>query len=219
MKEFIEVAADNVSLSRRKFVYGVGVNDAWYMTGYRSEEGKQVRCPYYTKWKDTLKRCYSGKFQEKNPTYVGCTVSKEWLLFSNFRKWMEKQDWEGKELDKDLLFKGNKVYSEDTCIFVSKKLNNLLTDCAAAKGNYPQGVSWHKARNKYVAQCNVNGKGNHLGYSTTEAGAEVAYCTFKADLIMAIADEPEATSKPKLQAALIAQAEIFKGRAKELSRQ
>ena len=109
-------------------VCGVGINDADYVVkkfetiGY--VDGKRKRklvwtCPYHRAWESMLKRCYSAKYQERQPTYKGCTVSDDWLTFSNFRAWMIAQDWEGKHLDKDLLFEGNKIYSTETCVFVA----------------------------------------------------------------------------------------------------
>lgn len=112
----------------KRLVYGVGNNDADYVVEKREEigyvGGKRRRklmwvCPYYQTWKDMIKRCYSTKCQEKFPTYKGCSVSADWHTFSNFKAWMEKQNWEGKQLDKDILIEGNKVYSPETCVFVS----------------------------------------------------------------------------------------------------
>ena len=110
----------------KKLVCGVGINDADYAVqkletvGYADGKRKQRLvwvCPYYQTWIDMLKRCYSDKLQERQPTYKGCSVSEEWLTFSAFKVWMEKQDFERKQLDKDLLFEGNKVYSAETCVF------------------------------------------------------------------------------------------------------
>jgi hypothetical protein len=101
------------------------------------------RCPYYTKWMSMLKRCYSENSLTTNPTYKGCSVCDEWLTFSNFRRWMETQDWEGKALDKDLLVYQNKVYSPETCCFISSKLNTFLVKSDKIRGDYPLGVSLH----------------------------------------------------------------------------
>jgi len=46
MKEFIEVPASRASLAQRKPAYGIGINDADYMTE-QNINGKKVRCPYY----------------------------------------------------------------------------------------------------------------------------------------------------------------------------
>lgn len=121
---------------RAKLVYGVGINDAeytlskeiiWYENGKRKRK-ITWRCPYHTKWTAMLKRCYSVGYKNENKSYYGCTVCCEWLYFSNFKSWMETQDWEGKHLDKDILFEGNKTYSPETCIFVSREINTFILD-------------------------------------------------------------------------------------------
>lgn len=99
-----------------------------------------------------LYRCYHKGFLESNPTYKGCSVTAEWLRFSNFKAWMETQDWEGKQLDKDILFHGNRLYSADTCVFVSQRVNKFLV-IKTMSGKYLTGVSWKKDRRKYAARC------------------------------------------------------------------
>src|SRR5690606_1832927 len=130
-------------MKTRKLVCGVGVNDADYAIqkfetiGYVDGKQKQKLvwgCPYYRTWANMIERCYSDKTQNKNPTYKGCSVSEEWLTFSVFKNWMEKQDWEGNQLDKDLLFEGNRLYSPETCVFVSPMVNKFIIDRGAARG-------------------------------------------------------------------------------------
>lgn len=177
----------------KKLVYGVGINDADYVVqkhetiGY--VDGKQKRkrvwvCPYYETWVDMLRRCYSAKAQERNPTYKGCTVSEEWHTFSNFKSWMEKQQWEGKSLDKDLLFRGNKVYSADTCVFVTQMVNTFTIDCRAARGKWLIGVDWHKLAGKFRATISnpFNKKNEYLGYFTCELEAHNAWHKRKLEL-------------------------------------
>ena len=65
-----------------------------------------------------------------------------------FKRWMEKQDWEGKQLDKDIIKKGNKLYCPEFCFFVDNKVNSILTDPAAARGGTPNGVHKRKNSNK-----------------------------------------------------------------------
>ena len=136
-----------------------------------------------------LERCYNTKYQTKQPTYKGCTVSKEWLVFSNFKNWMVAQDWKYKELDKDLLVIGNKVYSEQTCLFITKELNNLLTTNNATRGIYKQGVCLDKRSLKFVAHCSVDNKKKFLGSFYTEEEASQAYRLFKYNHLKAIALE------------------------------
>lgn len=161
-------------------VQGVGINDADYETssylitkhdnGHRSF--KLVwRCPYYRKWEQILNRCYSKDYLFRRPTYSGVSVCDEWLLFSNFKNWMEKQDWKDKVLDKDFLSGDTKIYSPETCIFIDKNLNSFILDSKAARGKYKQGVDFHKATQKFRARC-----GNqYLGLYDTEDAAHEAW--------------------------------------------
>lgn len=106
-------------------VYGFGINDAEYPVNITEGEGlkrKTVwRCPYYQKWVNMLDRVYGSQ----RPTYIDVKVCSEWSSFTTFKSWMQTQDWEDKELDKDLLGDG-KLYSPETCYFISKKVNMLL---------------------------------------------------------------------------------------------
>ena len=184
----------------KKLVFGVGVNDADYVTkvfetiGYVDGKRKQKLvwvCPYYRVWTSMLKRCYSTKYQEKYPTYKGCTVSDEWLTFSVFKSWMESQDFEGKQLDKDLLFEGNKVYSAETCVFVTKVVNTFIIDCGSTRGELPIGVCWNKRDEKFVAQCRnpFTDKRGHLGYFDCPKEAHKAWLKRKLELSYLLAAE------------------------------
>lgn len=144
-----------------KLVYGKGINDSTEPTEKRIN-GKRVICPFYETWRGMLKRCYSDKCLSKHPTYVGCTVCDEWLYFSKFKSWMQSQDYNNKPLDKDLLVQDNKIYSPDTCVFVSREINNFLTTRAKVRGDYPIGVSLSKT-GKYVSQLRENGKLKYFG--------------------------------------------------------
>lgn len=209
MSKFIERPATKLSLAKRNSVHGIGINDANYIVNPRVD-GKVVRCPFYLVWSNMIERCYCQRFQLRRPTYIGCTVAKDWLTFSAFKMWMEKQDWQGKQLDKDILILGNKIYSPESCVFVSGAINSLLANNEIIRGEYPQGVSFFKRDETYKAQCKVNGKTKHIGYFKTINKAESAYLRFKSDLILKVARESEAASNPRLQAALIYHAGIMK---------
>lgn len=183
----------------KKLVYGVGINDADYVIqkfetiGYANGKRKQKRvwrCPYYKSWICMLQRCYDSKFQQQNPTYRGCSVSEQWLTFSNFKAWMAKQDWEGKQLDKDLLFEGNKIYSADTCVFVTATTNNFTVDGGSSRGEWLIGVHWDKSRAKFRAKCSnpVTKKLEHLGYFTSEQEAHQAWMKRKLELAHELAE-------------------------------
>lgn len=213
MSEFIEVPVSKKSLVKRKPVFGVGINNSAYKV-YAQINGKQVACPYYRRWVDMLQRCYCPKFQEKNPTYIGCAVAKEWLTFSAFREWMAAQDWAGKQLDKDLLVPNNKEYSPGNCLFVSSAINNILTDSAAKRGGLPQGVCWHKMTGKYRAYCRVNGRQKYLGYFDKVKDAEVAYLEFKSELVIQTAEFEDGSTR----GALIRHAEIMRERVSKITK-
>lgn len=128
-----------------ELVYVVGINDADYSV-YRTEkiDGKRKvvwSCPLYKCWHHMMERGYSERLKSRFPTYKECKVVKEWHSFMNFRSWMEKQDWEGKELDKDILFAGNKIYGPETCVFITNTINKFLCGSDGSRGNLPIGVS------------------------------------------------------------------------------
>jgi len=210
---FKEVVATPIDKSRRGLICGVGINDAWYKVSGLSAEGKKINCPYYSRWKDMVVRCYSERELARYPTYIGCSVSSEWLLFSNFRKWMETQDWKGKHLDKDILVEGNKIYSPTTCVFVTSAVNALFTDHGAARGECPLGVSWHKDTRKYIASCN-NGEGKmkHLGLYESTDSAEAAYCAYKSVLVRKVAS----TTTGALQSALLRKSSTLESKGNKL---
>lgn len=152
-------------------IYGVGINDADYVV-QPTINGKRVWCPFYRTWHNMLRRCYCLKTLARYPTYQGCIVCDEWIYFSNFKEWMELQDWESKQLDKDFFSDGS-IYSPSTCCFVELWLNSLFNDCAASRGPYPTGVTKH--RNKFRARLRVTGRERHIGHFDTPEEASTAY--------------------------------------------
>lgn len=197
---FKEIPASKRSLLMRKPVFGVGINDADYKTHLKIE-GKRYECPFYTKWHGMLKRAYYQPYKDKNKTYKDVLVCSEWLIFSTFKKWMIKQDWQGKELDKDILIQGNKIYSPETCVFVTKEINALIVSCTSLSGMYKSGVCVRKdvIKNKFKASCSVKGKQIHLGYYEYEDEAHSAYCKYK---YRVIAEAAESQGEPVRSALL-----------------
>ena len=147
--------------------------------------GKYVK--EYQLWTDMLKRCYGEKRHLRHPTYKDCEVSDNFKSYEHFYDWCNKQigfDNEGWQLDKDLLTKGNKVYSEDTCVFIPKEINLALTKSDKIRGEYPIGVCWHKKGKAFVAQVSKNTvKREHLGSFKTELEAFNAYKEAKESFI------------------------------------
>ena len=97
------------------------------------------------------------------------------------------------QLDKDILKKGNKVYSPETCIFVPRRINSLFIKSDKARGRYPIGVTLRKDNGKYRSQCDVQyeeepRKQIQLGQFDTPEEAFYAYKQFKENYIKEVAD-------------------------------
>ncbi|HSE99915.1 MAG TPA: hypothetical protein VLA48_03380 [Nitrososphaeraceae archaeon] len=155
---------------------------------YKAEVGKKV-CVNYMVWQGMLRRCYSKKYKDKNPTYKDVTVCEEWHNFQNFAAWFEENHIEGFHLDKDILVKENKIYSPETCCFVPAEINTLLTKTNSKRGKYPIGVCFSKRGRKFGASFNKEGKKLHLGFFNTPEEAFQAYKTAKEEYIKEVADK------------------------------
>lgn len=161
-----------------------------------SINGKKTKC--YKTWQSMLERCYDPYYLNKRPTYIDCYVCDEWLCFQNFCKWFYKNYYEVEGeimcLDKDILYKGNKIYSPENCIFVPNRINILFVKSDKSRGDYPIGVCWHKNANKFMAYCHILNKNNktearYLGLYKTSKEAFLVYKQFKENYIKQIADE------------------------------
>lgn len=168
---------------KAKLVRGVGINDADYVVErVNKETGKKIFCPFYLRWSGMIERCYSKAYHAERPSYEGCSVCPEWLTFSNFKTWMEQQDWEGKQLDKDLLIEGNKIYSPSSCVFVERLLNSFVT---SSKVGQFLGVRVNKKSGKISALCNnpLTKKRDSLGVFESELEAHLAWRSRKCEIV------------------------------------
>jgi hypothetical protein len=164
-----------------KLVCGVGVYEKGkyvaYVGGISTKE--------YRIWISMLQRCYLTSVQTKYPTYIGCSVSENFKNFQWFAEWCNNQigfGIKGYQLDKDIIIKGNKVYSEDTCVFLPKPVNMFLTDCKRLRGSLPIGVTLHKLFrvngkiDTYIRACiSSDNKNISLGSYDTPEAAFAAY--------------------------------------------
>lgn len=123
-----------------KKIYGIYVNDANYPTQW-TEEGNRVLCPFFKTWKGMISRCSAPSVIKSRPTYIDVEVEQSWHYFMTFKGWMEKQEWKGLSLDKDILSFGDKLYSAENCAFVPDYINNLLISRQNDRGLYPLGVT------------------------------------------------------------------------------
>ena len=183
----MEVQLGNIKIGNVKdpclpSVYGVGILGTKYQAKINGVITKE-----YKLWTSMLVRCYSDICKKKYPTYESCEVSDKFKSYEYFYEWchnqigFSNQSW---QLDKDLLIKGNKVYSEDSCVFIPSEINSLLTKREALRGNHLIGVHWSKTANAFVAQVSKSaGKREHLGCFKTEIEAFNAYKQAKESFI------------------------------------
>ena len=169
-------------------VCGVGILGTKYPSKVNG-----VRTKEYKLWASMLVRCYSDKSKKKRPTYEGCEVSDNFKNYEYFYEWCHNQvgfGVEGFELDKDLLIKGNKVYSEDSCVFIPTEINSLLVKRENMRGKYLIGVCWSKTANAFVSRVSRNkGMQEHLGLFKNKQDAFVAYKTAKEEYLKELANE------------------------------
>ena len=144
-----------------------------------------------------LARCYTERNLQKKPNYIGCTVSDNFKMYEFFYEWCNEQigfnaiDENGRQfaLDKDLLIKGNKIYSEDTCVFIPMEINNVIVKSDSLRGEYPIGVAYDKERDKFQARLWINNKPKFLGRFETVEEAFNKYKVSKEDNIKLIANK------------------------------
>lgn len=171
-----------------KLVAGVGVNDGTYPARQNKKLVKQ-----YTVWESMLRRTVKSKTHGINLSYFDCSLSENFKSYTYFYEWCSKQvgfNLFGYELDKDLLLKGNKVYSEDTCVFIPQEVNVALTRAKNQRGDLPVGVCFDKGKNKYRASiCLGEGKRKHLGYFVEPKEAFLAYKQAKEAYLVTLAEK------------------------------
>lgn len=157
-------------------------------------------------WSNMLVRCYDENSLIKQPTYIGCAVHEKWHCFQNFAPWcyaqkefVENKDW---CLDKDILVKGNKIYSEETCTFVPRDINNMFTLRIRKRGDSPLGVHWSASKEKYVAQLSKGSHRKHLGYFIDPLLGFQVYKQAKEDYIKEVAETWKDRIDPRVYDAL-----------------
>lgn len=177
-----------------KRVFGVGyLGEGEYKV---KENGKKTKC--YGIWHGILQRCYDSKYHEKRPTYIDCKVCDEWLCYTNFGDWFTDNYYEAEGertcLDKDILHKGNKIYSPENCVFVPERINTLFVKSDKKRGEYPIGAYYNKEHKKFRAQCSIydfkenKKKQIYLGYYDTPEKAFEVYKKYKENHIREVAD-------------------------------
>ena len=183
-------------------VYGVGILGTKYPSKVNGVLTKE-----YVLWRDMLGRCYSDNSKKKYPTYESCEVSDKFKSYEYFYEWCNKQigfsnqSW---QLDKDLLIKGNKVYSEDSCVFIPQEINKVLVKNTASRGEHLIGVYWHNKRKAFEARVRKNtGKSEYLGLFNTELEAFNTYKVAKEAFVKEQANKFKSQIDPRAYEALM----------------
>lgn len=153
----------------------------------------------YRVWRGILDRCFNVAFQEKEPTYKGCSICNEWLLFSAFEEWFNNHYVEGFEIDKDLLSGvGCKLYSPETCVFLPMEINRFLGGKSTKiKEGLPLGVFISGKR--FIAHHG----GTYLGTFNTIEEARNTYLKAKKEYTTKLANKWKDKIEPRAYDALI----------------
>ena len=178
-----------------------------YNVGYLGQGVYKKDAIFYEYWHSMIRRCYSKKALIKDETYKDVIVCEEWKCFQVFAEWVKQnhnpETMQGWHLDKDILIKGNKVYSPDTCCLIPQEINKLFTNRQNKRGDYPIGV--HKYKKRFVSQISKgdNKKRSHIGVFDTPEEAFQAYKVAKEKHIKEVADKWKDLIDPRVYEAMI----------------
>lgn len=183
-------------------ICGVG-----YIGIRRGKNSSPSKSPAYRTWHNMIKRCYDPSIHEGHPTYKECLVCEEWHCFATFEEWFNKacryEDW---CLDKDILVKGNKIYSPETCCFVPNEINTLFTKRQKHRGKTPIGVHYCKPQRRfkecYKAFLTKGKENGYIGTFATPEEAFNAYKVAKEAWIKEVADKWKDQLDPKVYKAM-----------------
>lgn len=165
-----------------------GIGFLGYGPHEASLNGKNTRV--YQIWGKMFTRCYCPKFLNSNPTYRDCVVHEDWHNFQNFAEWYKQQEFrdDGYCLDKDVLFKGNKVYGPDTCCLIPQEVNKLIAVSKIKSSDLPTGVVLRSCGIKFQATVTCFGRVNYAGTFETADEAHLAYKTLKQKYVKDMAE-------------------------------
>lgn len=174
-------------------IYGIGITGCKYPTKTKTNDRPTKE---YSIWRSILERSFVEKIKEKQPTYKDVSCCSEWINFENFYEWLHSQPnfnkwYEGNRwaVDKDILHKGNKVYSPENCCLVPINVNCLFLKRESERGKYPIGVRY-KDDDGFLASCHnpFTNRNEQIGsYSTPENAFYFGYKPYKEDIIKRVA--------------------------------
>lgn len=186
-------------------VCGFGIKNEKYPCTYIDEKGVKKNRREYQIWQGMIARCYNKNSFAKHPTYEGCTIDESFRHYADFYEWCNSQIGfkEKFELDKDLLMKGNRLYSKDLCLFLPKEINVALTRRQKHRGICVIGVTFEKASDRFVARMGLRGKVKTLGHFKTEIEAFNAYKSAKEQYLRDLAEKWKSQIDPRAYQALL----------------
>lgn len=184
-------------------VCGVGRNDV----DFKIRTGGKVLWQF-TMWASMIDRSFGVFTKSLKPAYRDVTCCDEWLSFATFLEWVnEEVNYKGRHidmcLDKDILTKGNKIYSPENCCIIPMPINNLILRSAGNRGIWPIGVNYHKRNNIFKANLRAFGRQKYLGRFNTPEEAFLAYKVAKEAQIKVVANQYKDVLKPAVYQSLM----------------
>lgn len=175
-------------------IFGAGIVGVKY--NIQGKNGKNIK--EYTVWQKMLERCLDEEFKKRYSAYEDVTVCEEWLYFPNFYEWLHSQEnfekWNNNKkeynIDKDILIKGNKVYSPDTCCLVPSYVNIMFVKHQNHRGDLPIGLSYSGLHGQVRVRCNnpITKKSDYLGTFYDVINGFYAYKKHKENIIKEVAE-------------------------------
>lgn len=130
------------------------------------------RPPYYIRWAGMISRCCAEGGRKVNPSYNDAFINEKWHNLQNYAEWYLNHPYRNDswEIDKDILVKDNKEYSEGCCIFVPKYINTMFTKSNSMRDDLPIGVVRTPRSQYYTMICSdsIDGKVTVSGFKTPE---------------------------------------------------
>ncbi len=195
------IVAGSVRYYNERTVNGVGfLGYGRFVHGLRKVPDGKFAIPkqLHRHWRHMLSRATGNT---RPARYCDAQVCEDWHNLQNFLEWAILQEGyncvedNGKSwhLDKDIVVRGNKLYSPETCVFVPNEINTFFSDkdigTTGKRGvNHIQPAS-AGAQDGYVARCHVGSIREYLGYYDTPEQAHAAYFARKLSAARALADK------------------------------
>lgn len=145
----------------------------------------------YGLWCGVLARSSNVENSKVHHRYQDVICGEDFLTFVNFAKWCDKQEGfrkKGYELDKDIIKKGNRVYTGEFCCFVPRYINTLILTSNAKRGELPLGVSEQRSGYTVKVSRPKIGEKRYVGFYKDYREAFLKYKEVKESYIKVVAE-------------------------------